>query len=80
MAQWSHLLHRDGSRPLRKMMNGMELLDSEKVKCTSLSFVIGHKIWWESEELKYSVNEMTWAQFIDEFNDLFLNTNITRVY
>ena len=51
------------------MMSGMGLSDNEKVKCASFSLTMDVKIWWESMELKYNVDEMTWAQFTDEFND-----------
>ena len=28
---------------------------------------------------KYNVDEMAWAQFMDEFNDQFFNANITEL-
>ena len=31
-------------------------------------------------ELKYNVDEMTWTQFMDEFNDQFFNANIMRAH
>ena len=53
------------------MMNGMRLSDNENVKCVSFGLTMDARIWWESMELKYNVDEMTWAQFTYEFNDQF---------
>ena len=46
----------------------------------SFTLTINARIWWKSTQLKYNVDEMTWAQFTDEFNDQFFNANITRAH
>lgn len=41
---------------------------------------MGAMIRWGSVEIKYNVNEMTWAQFTDEFNEYYFNVKINREY
>ena len=43
------------------MMSNMRLYDNEKVKCASFHLTIDDKVWWESMELKYNIDEMIWA-------------------
>ena len=60
------------------MMSSIGLFDNENVRYASFSLTMDARIWWESIELKYNMDEMTWAQFNDEFNDQFFNANITK--
>ena len=62
------------------IMEGMELFDNEKVKCASYSLMMDARIWWETMQLKYDVNQMTWAQFTEEFNERFFNATIMVEY
>ena len=41
------------------MMCDMSLFDNENVKCMLFGLIIDIKIWWESMELKYNVDEIT---------------------
>ena len=58
------------------IMEGMELFDNEKVKCASYSLTMYVRVWWETVQFKYDVNQMTWTQFTEEFNECFFNATI----
>ncbi|WP_171949913.1 hypothetical protein, partial [Proteus mirabilis] len=65
-------------KTIESTLNMMELTDNEKVKCASFCLTMDAKVWWESVERKHNVNEMTWVQFTEEFNEKYFNANITR--
>ena len=58
------------------IIEAMELSNNEKFKCAFYSLTMDVKIWWETVQLKYDVDQMTWAQFTEEFNEHFFNTTI----
>ena len=62
------------------IIEGMELSNNKQVKYVSYSLMMDSRIWWETMQLKYNVNQMTWAQFTKEFNERFFNTTITAEY
>ena len=45
-------------RTTKIMLNGMKLSYNEKEWCASFSFTMDARIWWESMELKYDMNQM----------------------
>lgn len=65
-------------KTIENTLNLMGLTDNEKVLCVSYCLTMDARIWWESMELKYNVNEMTWEVFTREFNEQYFNMNITR--
>ena len=58
------------------IMESIELSDNQKVKCASYNLMMVARIWWETLQLKYDVNQMMWAQFTKEFNERFFNATI----
>ncbi|GMN53834.1 hypothetical protein TIFTF001_022975 [Ficus carica] len=36
------------------------------------------RIWWEEIELSMDVNQMTWQEFLQEFNEQYFNTSVTK--
>lgn len=65
-------------KTIESTLNRMGLTDNEKVLWISFCLTMDARIWWESMEIKYNVDEMTWAQFTDEFHEQYFNANITR--
>ena len=57
-------------------MEGIELLDNEKVKCAFYSLMMDARLGGKTVDLKYDVNQMTWAQFTEEFNECFFNATV----
>ncbi|GMN24421.1 hypothetical protein TIFTF001_043776, partial [Ficus carica] len=51
----------------------MDLTDQEKVFCASYVMKKDARYWWETVQMRRNVLEMTWNDFIQEFNDKFYN-------
>ncbi|GMN56219.1 hypothetical protein TIFTF001_025336 [Ficus carica] len=58
---------------LQIVLNFMDLTDQEKVFCASYVMKNDARYWWEIVQMKRNVLEMTWNDFIQEFNDKFYN-------
>ena len=54
--------------------------DNEKVQCASFVLNADARFWCETVEAMRNVNEMTWAQFIEEFNKKFYNHSMMKEY
>ncbi|XP_024018880.1 uncharacterized protein LOC112090859 [Morus notabilis] len=54
-------------------LNLMRLNDHEKVLCASYMLKKEARRWWQTVELKRNVDEMTWQDFIEEFNERYFN-------
>ncbi|GMN33520.1 hypothetical protein TIFTF001_048265 [Ficus carica] len=58
---------------LQIVLNFMNLTDQEKVFCASYVMKKDARYWWETVQMRRNVLEMTWNDFIQEFNDKFYN-------
>ncbi|GMN25456.1 hypothetical protein TIFTF001_045949 [Ficus carica] len=58
---------------LQKVLNYMDLMDKEKVFCASYVMKKDVRYWWETMQMRRNVLEITWNDFIQEFNDKFYN-------
>ena len=54
----------------------MELNDEEKIVCAACVLEKEARYWWEIVRTRRNVREMTWADFVYEFNKKFLNPTI----
>ncbi|KAL5538466.1 hypothetical protein UlMin_045568 [Ulmus minor] len=57
----------------------MQLNDQERVACASYMLKKGARHWWSTVKLTRDVNNMTWADFMEEFNQKYYNSAILRV-
>ena len=55
------------------IMDFMELNDRDRVFCASFMFKREARYWWDSVKARRDVSHMTWAEFIEEFNQKFFN-------
>ncbi|GMN64787.1 hypothetical protein TIFTF001_033878 [Ficus carica] len=58
---------------LQIVLNFMDLTDQEKVFCASYVMKKDARYWWETVQMRRNVLEMTWNDFIQEFNDKLYN-------
>ncbi|GMN25168.1 hypothetical protein TIFTF001_047705 [Ficus carica] len=58
---------------LQIVLNFMNLTDQEKVFCASYVMKKDARYWWETVQMRRNVLEMSWNDFIQEFNDKFYN-------
>ncbi|GMN20564.1 hypothetical protein TIFTF001_047129 [Ficus carica] len=56
----------------------MDLTDIEKVKYASYCLMDDARIWWEGIELSRDISQMTWEDFVQEFNEQYFNMSVTR--
>ncbi|GMN33421.1 hypothetical protein TIFTF001_046700 [Ficus carica] len=56
----------------------MDLTDNEKVKCAFYCLMDDARIWWEGIELSSDISQMTWEDFVQEFNEQYFNMSVTR--
>ena len=67
-------------KSIELVLNFMGLTENEKVKCASYCLMDDARIWWEGIELSRGISQMTWEDFIQEFNEQYFNMSVTRVY
>ncbi|GMN35310.1 hypothetical protein TIFTF001_042210 [Ficus carica] len=58
---------------LQIVLNYMDLTEQEKVFCASYVMKKDAHYWWETVQMRRNVLEMTWNDFIKEFNEKFYN-------
>ena len=58
----------------------MELNDEEKIVCAACVLEKEARYWWEIVKTRRNVQEMTWIDFLDEFNKKFLNPTALSVH
>ncbi|GMN54137.1 hypothetical protein TIFTF001_023269 [Ficus carica] len=56
-----------------RLLNFMDLMDQEKMFFASYVMKKDARYWWETLQMRRNVLEMTWNDFIQEFNDKFYN-------
>ena len=56
-------------KPTKLVLNFMGLTENEKVKCASYCLMDDDRIWWEVIELSRDISQVTWEDFIQEFNE-----------
>ncbi|GMN27891.1 hypothetical protein TIFTF001_041095 [Ficus carica] len=65
-------------KSIELVLNFMDLTNNEKVKCASYSLMDDARIWWEGIELSRDISQMTWEDFVQEFNEQYFNMSVTR--
>ncbi|GMN30253.1 hypothetical protein TIFTF001_047997 [Ficus carica] len=60
-------------KSIELVLNFMDLTDNEKVKCASNCLMDDARIWWEGIELSRDISQVTWEDFIQEFNEQYFN-------
>ncbi|KAL5561951.1 hypothetical protein UlMin_031698 [Ulmus minor] len=56
----------------------MRLTDQERVSCASFMLKKDARHWWATVKMTRDVTEMTWADFVSEFNQKYYNSAILR--
>ncbi|KAL5569524.1 hypothetical protein UlMin_026099 [Ulmus minor] len=56
----------------------MRLTDQERVSCASFMLKKDARHWWATVKVTRDVTEMTWADFVSEFNQKYYNSAILR--
>ena len=64
---------------LETIFDFMQLNDQERVACASYMLKKGARHWWSTVKLTQDVNIMSWADFMEEFNQKYYNSAILRV-
>ena len=58
---------------METILDFMELNDKEKIICVAYMLKKEVRYWWESFKTRKNIWEMSWADFIYEFNKHFFN-------
>ena len=58
---------------IQVILNFMNVSDGDKVKCASFVLKKEARYWWETVAMRRNVEQMTWAEFVEEFNEKFFN-------
>ena len=58
---------------LQVILDFINVTDQEKVRCASFVLKKDARYWCETVAMRRNVNEMTWADFVGEFNKKFFN-------
>ena len=58
---------------IQVILTFMNVSDGDKVKCASFVLKKEARYWWETVAIRRNVEQMTWAEFVEEFNEKFFN-------
>ena len=58
---------------MESILDFMELKDDEKIVCAAYVLRKEARYWWEAVKTRRNVQEMTWADFVYEFNKKVFN-------
>ena len=58
---------------METILDVMELKDDEKIICTAYVLRKETHYWWEAVKTRRNVQEMSWADFVYQFNKKFFN-------
>ncbi|GMN64085.1 hypothetical protein TIFTF001_033165 [Ficus carica] len=61
---------------LQVILNFLRLNDQEKVLYASFMLRKNARLWWEIVQIRRDVTQMTWEDFVDEFNEKYFNTEV----
>lgn len=56
------------------ILNFIKLIDQEKLLCSSFVLKNDAHLWWETVQLRHDVSQITWEDFVEEFNEKYFNT------
>ena len=65
---------------LEMIFDFMELNDEEKIVCAACVLEKKARYWWEIVKTRRNVREMTWTDFLDEFNKKFFTPTALGVH
>ena len=54
----------------------MQLNEREKVSCASYMLKKDARIWWDVVKYTRDITQMTWVDFLEEFNNKYYNVSI----
>ncbi|KAL5553903.1 hypothetical protein UlMin_041305 [Ulmus minor] len=63
---------------IETILDFMRLTDQERVSCASFMLKKDARHWWATVKVTRDVTEMTWADFVREFNQKYYNSAILR--
>ncbi|KAL5578516.1 hypothetical protein UlMin_020215 [Ulmus minor] len=63
---------------IETILEFMRLTDQERVSCASFMLKKDARHWWATVKMTRDVTEMTWADFVSEFNQKYYNSAILR--
>ncbi|KAL5552052.1 hypothetical protein UlMin_018481 [Ulmus minor] len=63
---------------IETILEFMRLTDQERVSCASFMLKKDARHWWATVKVTRDVTEMTWADFVSEFNQKYYNSAILR--
>lgn len=63
---------------IETILDFMRLNDQERVLCASYMLRKDARHWWGYVKLRKNVNAMTWAEFVNEFNQKYYNPTALR--
>ena len=63
---------------IETILDFMELSDHERVMCATYMLKKDARHWWGSVKLRKNVNNMTWGEFVEEFNQKYYNPTVLR--
>ena len=61
---------------IQVVLNFLKLNDQEKVLCASFVLRKDARLWWETVQIRRDVTQMTWEDFVDEFQEKYFNTEV----
>ena len=63
---------------IQRLLNFMDITDRDKIRCIPMVLVKDARYWWETVELRRTVAEMSWNDFVQEFNKKYYNSKAMR--
>ena len=63
---------------IETILDFMELSDRERVMCATYMLKKDARHWWGSVKLRRNVDNMTWGEFVEEFNQKYYNPTALR--
>ena len=61
---------------IENLFEFMQLHEREKVSCASYMLKKDARIWWDVVKQTRDTTQMTWANFLEEFNNKYYNVSI----
>ena len=61
---------------IENLFDFIQLNEREKVSCASFMLKKDVRIWWDVVKQTRDITQMTWADFLEEFNNKYYNVSI----
>lgn len=63
---------------IQVLLEFVNLMDLEKILCASYVLKMDARYWWETVKMRRNITEMTWKDFMVEFNEKFYNQSMLK--